>query len=60
MLESIKLAVAMALALSLCAPCSSGFADEFYEVQTEESDREYANGWTHRPFIELFSSDAIT
>ena len=46
----------MALALSLCAPCSSGLAEDFYEFQTEESDREYANGWTHRPLIELFTS----
>ena len=56
MLDSIKLAVAMAVALSFCTPCSSGLADEIYEIETKDSDREYPNGWTHRPLAELFTS----
>ena len=56
MLESVKLAMAMAIALSFCVPCSSGLADEIYEIQTKDSDRTYPNDWTHRPFVELFSS----
>ena len=56
MLESVKLAIAMAIALSFCTPCSSGLVDEFAEMQAEDSDRTYPNDWTHRPFIELFSS----
>ena len=56
MLESVKLVVTMAIALSFCAPCSSGLADEIYEIQTEDSERTYPNDWTHRPFVELFSS----
>ena len=38
MLESVKLAIAMAIALTFCTPCSSGFADGFVEIETEESD----------------------
>ena len=56
MLESVKLAIAMAIALSFCTPCSSGFADEFIEIETEDSERTYSNGWTHRPLGELFTS----
>jgi hypothetical protein len=56
MLESVKLVVTMAIALSFCAPFSSGLADEIYEIQTEDSERTYPNDWTHRPFVELFSS----
>ena len=32
MLESVKLAIAMAIALSFCTPCSSGFAEEYIEI----------------------------
>ncbi len=56
MLDSMKLAVAMAVALSFCTPCSSGFAEDIVELRTEDSDREYSNGWTHRPLGELFTS----
>ena len=36
MLESVKLAIAMAIALTFCTPCSSGFADGFVEIETED------------------------
>jgi len=56
MLESIKLAVVMAIALSFCSPCSSGFIEETIDYETTNSDRSYPNDWTHRPFGELFTS----
>ena len=56
MLESIKLAVVMAIALSFCSPCSSGFIEETLDYETTNSDRSYPNDWTHRPFGELFTS----
>ena len=56
MLESVKLAVVMAIALSFCSPCSSGVVEEIIEVETVNSDRTYPNDWTHRPFGELFTS----
>ena len=56
MLESIKLAVVMAIALSFCSPCSSGFIEETIDYETTNSERTYPNGWTHRPFGELFTS----
>ena len=56
MLESIKLAVVMAIALSFCSPCSSGFVEESIDFQTKDSERTYPNDWTHRPFGELFTS----
>ena len=56
MLESVKLAVVMAIALSFCTPCSSGLVEESDVFQTKDSDRTYPNDWTHRPFVELFSS----
>ena len=56
MLESVKLGMTMLIALSFCAPCSSGLADEIYEIETKDSERTYPNDWTHRPFVELFSS----
>ena len=56
MLESVKLALVMAIALSFCSPCSSGVVEEIIEVETVNSDRTYPNDWTHRPFGELFTS----
>ena len=56
MLDSVKVAMAMLIALSFCAPVSSGLADEIYEIETKDSERTYPNDWTHRPFVELFSS----
>jgi len=56
MLSAIKIAMALSVALSFCTPCSSGLANEIYEIEAEDSDREYANGWTHRPLAELFTS----
>ena len=56
MLESIKLAVVMAIALSFCSPCSSGFIEETIDYETTNSERTYPNDWTHRPFGELFTS----
>ncbi len=56
MLESVKLAVVMAVALSFCSPCSSGFIEESIDFQTKDSERTYPNDWTHRPFGELFTS----
>ena len=56
MLESVKLAVVMAIALSFCSPCSSGFIEETIDFETTNSDRTYPNDWTHRPFGELFTS----
>ena len=56
MLESIKLAVVMAVALSFCSPCSSGFIEETIDYETTNSERTYPNDWTHRPFGELFTS----
>ena len=56
MLESVKLAVVMAITLSFCSPCSSGFIEETIEFETTNSDRTYPNDWTHRPFGELFTS----
>tara|TARA_B100000424_G_C22927500_1_gene493423 strand:- start:572 stop:2053 length:1482 start_codon:yes stop_codon:yes gene_type:complete len=56
MLESVKLAVVMAIALSFCSPCSSGFIEETIDYETTNSERTYPNDWTHRPFGELFTS----
>jgi len=56
MLESVKLAVVMAITISFCSPCSSGFIEETIEFETTNSDRTYPNDWTHRPFGELFTS----
>jgi hypothetical protein len=56
MLESVKLGITLLIALSFCVPCSSGLADEIYEIETKDSERTYPNDWTHRPFVELFSS----
>jgi len=56
MLNVIKVAMALSVALSFCTPYSSGLADEFAEMQAEDSERTYPNDWTHRPFVELFSS----
>jgi len=56
MLESIKLVVVMAIALSFCTPCSSGLVEESGDFGTKDSERTYPNDWTHRPFVELFSS----
>ncbi len=55
-MSAIKIAMALSVALSFCTPCSSGLANEIYEIEAEDSDREYANGWTHRPLAELFTS----
>ena len=46
----------MAIALSFCSPCSSGFIEETIDYETTNSDRSYPNDWTHRPFGELFTS----
>ena len=43
MLESIKLAVVMAIALSFCSPCSSGFIEETIDYETTNSERTYPN-----------------
>ena len=56
MLESVKVAVVMAIALSFCSPCSSGLIEENIDYETTNSDRTYPNDWTHRPFGELFTS----
>ena len=56
MLESVKLAVVMAITLSFCSPCSSGFIEETIDFETTNSERTYPNDWTHRPFGELFTS----
>ena len=56
MLESVKLALVMAIALSFYSPCSYGDVEEIIEVETVNSDRSYPNDWTHRPFGELFTS----
>jgi len=56
MLESVKLAVVMAIALSFCSPCSAGFIEETIDYETTNSERTYPNDWTHRPFGELFTS----
>ena len=56
MLESVKLAVVMAIALSFCSPCSSGYIEETIDYETTNSERTYPNDWTHRPFGELFTS----
>ena len=56
MLESVKLAAVMAIALSFCSPCSSGFIEESIDYETTNSERTYPNDWTHRPFGELFTS----
>jgi len=56
MLESVKMALVMAIALSFCTPCSSGLIEESGDFGTKDSDRTYPNDWTHRPFAELFSS----
>ena len=56
MLESVKMALVMAIALSFCTPCSSGLVEESGDFGTKDSDRTYPNDWTHRPFAELFSS----
>ena len=56
MLESVKLAAVMAIALSFCSPCSSGFIEETIDYETTNSERTYPNDWTHRPFGELFTS----
>ena len=56
MLESVKLAVVMAITLSFCSPCSSGFIEETIDYETTNSERTYPNDWTHRPFGELFTS----
>ncbi len=56
MLESIKLAIVMAVALSFCSPCSSGAIEETIDYETTNSDRTYPNDWTHRPLGELFTS----
>ena len=56
MLESVKLALVITIALSFCSPCSSGVVEEIIEVETVNSDRTYPNDWTHRPFGELFTS----
>ena len=46
----------MAIALSFCSPCSSGFIEETIDYETTNSERTYPNDWTHRPFGELFTS----
>ena len=56
MLDAIKIALALSVALSFCTPYSSGLESEIYEIEAEDSDREYPNEWTHRPLIELFTS----
>ena len=56
MLESVKLAIVMAVALSFCSPCSSGAIEETIDYETTNSDRTYPNDWTHRPLGELFTS----
>ena len=44
MLESVKLAIVMAVALSFCSPCSSGAIEETIEYETTNSDRTYRTG----------------
>ena len=46
----------MAITLSFCSPCSSGFIEETIDFETTNSERTYPNDWTHRPFGELFTS----
>ena len=46
----------MAIALSFCSPCSSGYIEETIDYETTNSERTYPNDWTHRPFGELFTS----
>jgi len=60
MLESVKMALVMAIALSFCTPCSSGLVEESGDFGTKDSDRTYPNSWTHRPLVELFSSLSCT